>query len=112
MTESVVFESDRVPESNSEIESKARKEMLKELKKSGVKLSKAANWAVHHRKRPFLKELLEMNVDVDKVNSKGHTPLGTAVMAGDRLTVEILIENGASVDLVTIMVLPRLIMRD
>ena len=83
----------------SELVKKTQRDMLKVFKSSGIKLHMVASWAVKKRKHDILKLLIEQNVDIEHPNNSGFTPLGLAVLAGDKKTVEMLCESGASVDL-------------
>ena len=79
---------------------KTQREMVQVLKSAGIKLHKVAGWAVKKRRRDILNLLITSvhNVDLDKPGSSGYTPLGLAVLAGDKQTVKILVDAGASVD--------------
>ena len=82
-----------------EIVQKTREDLIKVFRTAGVKMDKVASWAVKRRRRDILKLLIKSNVDLDKSDNRGYTPLGLAVLAGDKKTVHILTEAGASVDL-------------
>ena len=62
-------------------------------------MDKVASWAVKRRRRDILKLLIKSDVDLDKTDNRGYTPLGLAVLYGDKQTVNILTQAGASVDL-------------
>ena len=80
-----------------ELVEQTREEMVKVFRRAGVKLHKVANWATKRRRRDILGLMIKSDVDLDKPDRSGWTPLGRAVMAGDRETVEMLVGAGASV---------------
>ena len=89
-----------IPDHDQEmIVQKTKEDLIKVFKTAGVKMDKVASWAVKRRRRDILKLLIKSDVDLDKTDKRGYTPLGLAVLYGDKQTVNILTQAGASVDL-------------
>ena len=74
--------------------------MVQLFKSAGLKMHKVASWAVKKRRRDILKLLIlsAPNIDLDKPAASGYTPLGMAVLSGDKESVKILTEAGAGID--------------
>ena len=70
-------------------------EFMTILKQSRTKLEKVVLWAVAHKRQDVLSLVISSGANLEKYDTRGYTPLGRAVIAGEKKAVQMLLAAGA-----------------